>query len=184
MDFDHKDHQRLEEMVQKTRWDEVTDARQRVLDRLQAIDKMQFGQRGHVSEERVSLLKQRTVQLYVEQVETILDPVEAPTTEWWTDRWIGEFDLPNGERVVVNGLSDYVALDEEIEYSVEEEYKPHGAHIGEMRNKQRSMAPPVGLHRNAFRATNRALADQGIEFDTRDRDFDDSDVDGGASLKP
>jgi hypothetical protein len=34
----------------------------------------------------------------------------------------------------------------------------------------------VGLHKAAFRATNRALADQGIEFDTRDRDENEIDL--------
>jgi hypothetical protein len=177
MDFDHNDHERLEEMVQRTRWDEVADARQRVLDRLQAIDKAQFelGGRG-LAEDRVSVLYQRTVQLYLEQVETILDPPEAPTTEWWEDRWIGRFELPNDDVVEINGLSSYINLDEEVHYTVEEEYKPHGAHIGEIREVEKSTTPPPGLHRNAFRATNRALADQGVEFDTRERNFDDGDL--------
>jgi len=117
------------------------------------------------------------VQLYLQQVETILDPDDdKPTTRWWTDEWIGQFELPNGDIVHVMGLADYIDLSEEIEYTVEEEHKPHGAHIGEMREVTRTTTPPIGLHRNAFRATNRGLADQGIEFDTRDRDVDDDDA--------
>mgnify|MGYP000078864157 CR=1 FL=1 len=182
MDFDHRDHERLEEMVQQTRWDEVTDARQRVLDRLQAIDRLQFETRGPVAEDRVATLYQRTVQLYVQQVETILDPVEAPTTEWWQGRWIAEFELPTDEVVEIEGLAQYVDLDESLTYTVKEEHKPHGAHVGEMREVERTVVPPVGVHRNAFRATNRALADQGIEFDTRERDLGDDGISKGGSL--
>lgn len=181
MDFDHKDADRLEQIVQKTRWDEVADARQRVLDRLQAIDRMDF-EGGGVREDRVSTLKQRTVQLYLEQVETILDPVDAPTTEWWTDHWIGEFELPTGELVRVTGLAQYLELDEKITYTEEVEHKPQSFHIAESKEVERSMVPPHGLHRNAFRATNRALADQGIEFDTRDRDVDENDLSGSNAL--
>jgi len=178
MDFDHKDQQRLEQIVQQTRWDEVTDARQRVLDRLQAIDRLQFNKRGAVSKDRISTLQQRTVQLYVQQVETILDPDDDDkrTTPWWTNEWIGQFELPNEEVVRVMGLSDYINLSEEIEYTVEEQYKPHGAHIGKTREVTCTTTPPIGIHRNAFRATNRGLSDQGIDFDTRDRDVDDDDA--------
>lgn len=177
MDFDHNDQQRLEQIVQQTRWDEVSDARQRVLDRLQAIDRLQFERGRRVSESRISTLQQRTVQLYLQQVETILNPEDnKPATSWWDDEWIGQFELPNGELIQIIGLGQYLDLSETIEYTVEEEHKPHGAHIGETREVTRTMTPPVGLHRNAFRATNRGLADQGIEFDTRDRDVDDSDA--------
>jgi len=182
MDFDHNDRERLEEMVQRTRWDEVADARQRVLDRLQAIDRAQFELGRGLSEERVSTLYQRTVQLYVEQVETILDPVNGPTTEWWTDRWIGKFDLPSGEEVAVRGLREYVELDESVPYTVEVEHKPHGGHVGEIVERERTMVPPPGLHRNAFRAVNRGLADQGVEFDPRDRNLDDDDIEPETAL--
>lgn len=176
MDYNHDDHQRLEQLVQQTRWDEVADARQRVLDRLQSIDKLQFESGGRVSKDRISTLQQRTVQLYLQQVETILDPPEGPTTPWWTTKWIGQFELPNDEVVKIIGLREYLDLDETVTYTVEEEHKPHGAHIGEQREFERSTTPPVGIHRNAFRATNRALADQGIEFDTRKRNVDDDDT--------
>jgi hypothetical protein len=182
MDFDHNDQERLEELVQKTRWGEVEDARQRVLERLQAISKAQF-ELGGISEERVSTLKQRTVQLYLEQVETILDPVDGETTEWWSERWIGEFELPNDEVVRVVGLADYLDLDEGITYTEEIEHQEHGARMPETREVERSTTPPPGLHRNAWRATNRALADQGIEFDPRQRDVEEADIgSGGPSI--
>ena len=182
MNFDHQDQQRLEQIVQQTRWDEVADARQRVLDRLQLIDRMQFDGQRQITEERVALLQQRTVQLYIEQVETILDPVDGKTTAWWGDRWIGEFELPDGSRREVIGLGEYVELDEEILVTVEREHRPHGAAMPETREVEVSLTPPPGLHRNAFRATNRALADQGIEFDTRERDVDEDDLDGGVAV--
>lgn len=183
MDFDHSDHERLEEIVQQTRWDEVSDARQRVLDRLQAIDRYQFETDTPASEPRVSTLYQRTVQLYLQQVETILDPVEGPTSEWWTDRWIGEFTLPTGERIQVNGLAEYIELDEEIPYTVEEQPAPGGDLVSwATEETTRTTTPPVGLHRNAFRATNRGLADQGIEFDTRQREIDDDDAGPNSAL--
>lgn len=181
MDFDHNDHERLEEIVQKTRWDEVADARHRILERLQAIDRLQFDGPG-ATREKVSVLKQRTVQLYVQQVETILDPVEGDTTNWWTDKRIGQFELPNGEWIVIEGLEGYVDLGEQITYTVDVEHKPHSAHIGMMREEERTMTPPPELHTSAFRATNRGLADQGIEFDTRKREIGDEDAGPGGGL--
>lgn len=172
MGYDHKDKKRLEEIVQQTRWDEISDARQRIFDRLEAIDRLQFNH-GDATESKVSLLKQRTVQLYVQQVETILDPVGRPTTEWWDSKRIGEFELPNGEVIVINGLEGYLDLGEGIEYTVKTKHKPHSCHVGTVREVPRTTTPPPQIHDDAFSATNRALADQGIEFDTRDRDVGD-----------
>ncbi|MDN4032080.1 hypothetical protein, partial [Chryseobacterium gambrini] len=101
----------------------------------------------------------------------------APTTEWWADRWIGSFELPNGEPVEVHGLREYVELDETVTYTTERSVDPQGDTASWVTETvKRSQVPPVGLHKNAFRATNRALADQGIEFDTRDRNIGEDDV--------
>jgi len=181
MDFNHKDRDRLEDIVQRTRWDEVNEARQRVLDRLEAIDRLQF-ELGRPDPEKVSLLYQRAVQLYVEQVETLLDPVDGKTTEYWNSKTIGHFELPNGQTFVVNGLSDYVRMDEHITVTVEVEHKPHAAHMGDIREEERTVSPPPGIHRSAFRATNRGLADQGLEFDTRKREIGEDDAGPGGGL--
>lgn len=175
-DFDHDDEQQLEQLVQTTRWGEVADGRQRVLDRLQAIDRLQFEHNRTLSQERVSLLQQRAVQLYVEQVETILDPPNGTTTAWWDEKQVGEFSLPDGQAVEVVGLEEYLDLNEQITYTVTERYKPHAAHVGEVRQVERVTTPPIGLHRSAFRATNRGLADQGVDFDTHDKDVGEEDV--------
>nr|ADE29172.1 hypothetical protein [uncultured virus] len=170
MDFDHKDKQRLEQLVQQTRWSEVADARQRVIDRLEAIDRMQFEGNRQLSRDHISILQQRAVQLYIEQVETVLAPVNGRVSEWWDTMPIGAFSLPNDETTELIGLEEYVDLPETIPYTAREFVKPHGGHMGEYREVARSYTPPVGIHRNAFRATNRALADKGIEFDPRDKD--------------
>lgn len=175
-DFDHDDKQQLEQLVQSTRWGEVADGRQRVLDRLQAIDRLQFEGRKQLSRERVSLLQQRAVQLYVEQVETILDPPNGETTAWWDSKRIGEFTLPDERRVEINGLEEYLDLNEQISFTVTERVKPHAAHVGELREVERVTTPPIGLHRSAFRATNRGLADQGVDFDSHDHDVGEDDV--------
>jgi hypothetical protein len=182
--FDHSDKQRLEQLVQQTRWNEVTDARKRILERLEVIDEAQFSRRTGLTQDRIAIMQQRSVQRYVQQVETILDPVAGRTTEWWTDKWIGAFELPNGDMIEVIGLEQYVDLDEEISYQVSETYKPHAAHVGTTRTVERTTTPPVGLHRNAFRATNRALADQGIEFDPRDKDVGEGDVGAQTAVSP
>jgi len=175
-EFTHDDEQRLEQLVQSTRWGEVEAARQRVVDRYEAIDRAQFEQGNALSQDRVSLLKQRAVQLYVLQVETILNPVEGDTTPWWHEKPIGQFDLPDGRSVQVTGLSQYLDLDEQITITIEEHHKPHAAHVGETRQVERHVSPPVGLHRNAFMATNRGLADQGVDFDTRAKDIGEDDL--------
>lgn len=173
MDYDHNDQQKLEEMVQRTRWGEVEDARQRVLDRLQAINSAQY-EHGGIDKESASNLYQRAVQLYVQQVETILDPSDGETTDWWDTRFIGGFDLPNGDAVDVVGLRQYVELDERITCTVERHPNPDGDTVSwATETVELTKVPPVGLHKAAFRATSRALADQGIEFDTRDRDEDE-----------
>ena len=175
-EFDHNDEAQLEQLVQSSRWREVAAARQRVVDRYEAIDRAQFEQGGALSQERVSLLKQRAVQLYVVQVETILNPVSGDATDWWEDRTIGRFDLPDGRTVEINGLEQYLNMDEQITITVEERHQPHSAHVGEVREVERHVSPPTGLHRNAFLATNRGLADQGVDFDTRAKDIGEDDL--------
>jgi hypothetical protein len=176
MNFDHEDKQRLEQLVQQTRWGEVADARQRVIDRLEAIDRMQFEGQRQLSGDHISILQQRAVQLYIEQVETILAPEAGRVSDWWNAEPIGSFELPNGRSVDVIGLEEYVDLSEEIAYTTTEYHKPHGTHIGGQREVRRVATPPIGIHRNAFRATNRALADKGIEFDPRDKDVGEDDI--------
>ena len=178
MDFDHSDQEQLEEMVQRTCWGEVEDARRRVLDRLEAIDSAQFEHGpGEIAAENVSTLYQRAVQLYIQQVETILDPPEGSTTDWWDSNYIGGIDLPNGDAVDVIGLLDYVELDEVFTCTVEKHPNPDGDTVSwATETVELTTVPPVGLHKAAFRATNRALADQGIEFDTRDRDENEIDL--------
>jgi hypothetical protein len=163
-------------LVQQTRWGEVADARQRVIDRLEAIDRMQFEAQRQLSADHISILQQRAVQLYIEQVETVLAPAEGRVSDWWDNEPIGSFEIPNGRTIDVVGLAEYVDLSEEIVFTTTENYQPHGGHVGERREVQRAMTPPIGIHRNAFRATNRALADKGIEFDPRDKDVGDDDV--------
>lgn len=175
-EFDHNDEAQLEQLVQSSRWREVEAARQRVLDRYEAIDRAQFEQGAALSQDRVSLLKQRAVQLYVVQVQTILDPVDGETTEWWDEREIGQFKLTNERTMKVTGLKQYLNLDEQIPVTVKERYKPHAAHMGEVREVQRYVSPPTGLHREAFLATNRGLADQGVDFDTRAKDIGEDDL--------
>jgi len=92
MDFDHDDQQKLEQLVQQTRWGEVADARQRVIDRLEAIDRMQFEGQRQLSRDHISILQQRAVQLYIEQVETVLAPEEGRVSQWWDTKPIGSFD--------------------------------------------------------------------------------------------
>jgi len=176
MYFDHDDQQKLEQLVQQTRWGEVADARQRVIDRLEAIDRMQFEARQQLSRDQISVLQQRAVQLYIEQVETVIDPKQGRTSRFWDEESIGEFELPNGRPVEIVGLQEYVNLDEEILYSVREPHQPHGGHPGGVHEVQRTATPPIGIHRSAFRKTNRALADKGIEFDPRDKDVDEDEV--------
>lgn len=175
-DFDHEDEQQLEQLVQSTRWSEVEDARRRVVDRLEAIDRLQFEGSGPVSREAVSVLMQRSVQMYIQQVETILDPINGDTTDWWDNKEIGQFTLPDERSVNVVGLSSYLALDEQITYTTTETYKPHAAHVGEVREVEHTTTAPIGLHRSAFRATNRGLADQGVDFDTQSKDVGDDET--------
>jgi len=182
-EYDHDDEQKLERLVQSTRWNEVADARKRVLNRLEAIDRLQFEGHHGLDRDRVSVLLMRTVQLYVQQVETILDPVgSSQATKWWDSKEVGQFELPNGREIVVSGLKEYLELDEEIEYAVREHHKPHAAHVGEIRQVEKTAAPPVGIHRMAFRNTNRGLAEQGVDFDTHDRDVGEEDIDKSNSV--
>lgn len=183
-DFDHEDEQQLERIVQSSRWGEVERARRRVVERFEAVDEAQFGTGATLSQDRVALLLQRAVQLYVRQVETILSPIDGDSTEWWDQREIGQFSLPDGRTVVITGLQNYLALDEQVTYTVREQHKPHAAHVGEVREVERSTVPPVGLHANAFSATNRGLADQGVDFETRSTDIGEKDVGGDSAVSP
>lgn len=178
MNFDHDDRQKLEQLVQDSRWNEVTNARERVVNRFEAIDRMQFEGRGSLTSEECALLTQRAVQLYVRQVETLLNPVPShgEKTKYWDGELIGEFQIPTGNIVRVVGLKQYKNLDEQIPYVTTEQQVPHGGALPEMRQVERTITPPMTIHKDAFSATNRALADKGMEFDPRDKNQTSNDV--------
>jgi hypothetical protein len=170
MEYDADDYDKLEQLVQKTRWDQVTAARERVVERFEIIDEMQFGSKTRLTRDECALLTQRATQLFVREVETIINPTNSEPTAWWDNKTIGTFEIPTGEQVHIIGLSDYLDLDEQLTYVTHETHKPHGGALPQRRQVERAMTPPVGIHREAFSATDRALAEKGIRLEPDDPD--------------
>jgi hypothetical protein len=165
----------LDDLVRNRRFDEIHEARRQVNhDKRELDDAIAAGQ---LSDSLARRLYQRSVNRYVQELEPILNPPQAEnepdkTSIYWTDVKIGTIQLPDGDAVTVEGLLEYLNLEEEIEVQIVSNSTGSYYDVPTTEVQTVAVQPPWRLLDSAFRTANSALADVGMEIDpTRQSDL-------------
>lgn len=161
----------LKELVTTKRFDEIHEARQQVIQDERSLNEALAT--GRVDDRRARRLFQRSVDTFVRELECLLNPPdEDEPLEYWSDKDVGELRLSNGNVKQIEGLGQYLDLDEEIVIEVETIEEGRYFELGQPVVEQRAVQPSWRLLRGAFRVANAALTDLGMELspDTEDDD--------------
>lgn len=157
----------LDELVRKRRFDEIYEARKQVREDKRNLDDALAT--GAVSDSMARRLYQRSVDRYVQQLETLLNPPvkedeDHEPSPYWTDVTIGTIDLPDGSAIEVNGLLGYLDLDEEIGVRVRVGSQDRYFEVQQEQVETHTVQPSWRLLESAVRTANTALADLGLEI--------------------
>jgi hypothetical protein len=158
----------LNELVTTERFREIHEARQQVIEDERTLNEALATKR--IDDRRARRLFQRSVDTFVRELECLLDPPGEEPSEYWTDEEIGYLQRPDGEYVAIEGLGEYLALDEEIVMTVETVEEGSYSELPSKKPQERAVQPSWGLLRSAFRVGNAALTDLGMELDAGDED--------------
>lgn len=155
----------LDDLVRQRRFEEIHDARQQVIDDRRKLDDAVAS--GRASDEVARKLYQRAVNRYVHELETLLNPPGQDAKDqnvYWVKVKIGEIHLPNGKTRTVNGLLEYLTLDEEITTEIRVRKDNRYFSVAETEVREVTVQPSWELIESAFRTANAALADIGMEL--------------------
>ena len=160
----------LQELVTTERFREIHEARQQVIQDERSLNEALAT--GRINDRRARRLFQRSVDTFVRELEWLLDPPDSEPSDYWEAKVIGEIELPDGRVLEVEGLGDYLDLDEELTVAVRTRSEGRYYEVGEETVERRSVQPSWELLRSAFRIANSALSDLGMELtpDTGDED--------------
>jgi hypothetical protein len=154
--------------VRNRRFDEIHEARRQVNhDKRELDDAIAAGQ---LSDSLARRLYQRSVNRYVQELEPILNPPQKEddpdkSSIYWTDVKIGTVHLADGDELTVEGLLEYLNLDEEIEVEIVANTQARYYEVPNAELQTLAVQPPWRLLDSAFRTANSALADVGMEID-------------------
>lgn len=160
----------LSELVTTERFREIHEARQQVIEDERTLNEALATKR--IDDRRARRLFQRSVDTFVRELECLLDPPDGDASDYWTDAEIGHIQLPNAEYATVEGLGEYLELDEEIVMTVEAIEEGGYHELAQTTVEERAVQPSWTLLRSAFRVANAALTDLGMEL-SPDTDDDD-----------
>jgi len=158
----------LDDLVRNRRFDEIHEARQQVDDDKRELDDAVAS--GSLPDPAARRLWQRSIDRYVQQLEPILNPPtnkdkDRKTSVYWEDVTVGRIDLPDGTVREVNGLLEYLKLDERIGVDVPVETQDRYDELPRAEWETRYVQPSWDFLESAFRTANAALADLGMEID-------------------
>lgn len=153
----------IEDLVETERYREILEMKKRVLDTRDEIDRAKMN--GRISQARAIGLYQRKVRDYVMAVETVLNPSRGDPSTFWEETHVGDFTLPDGEVVQVDGLKEFLDMPMSFDVQVETEQQRSYRHAAETSVQTRRVRPPEKLIERAFRMTNQALDSAGFDLD-------------------
>lgn len=153
----------LSDTVASERFREILTLKKQVLDTKDEIDREMVT--GRLNEGAAIRLYQRKVRDYVMSVETVLNPATGEQSEYWDEKFIGRFSLPDGQQQEVIGLREFLELPLSFEIEIEREYQRSYRHKRERVTDTQRVRPPERLIEQAFRMTNRALDAAGFDLD-------------------
>ena len=152
----------LQDLVTTERFREIHEARQQVIQDERTLNEALAT--GRIDDGRARRLFQRSVDTFVRELECLLNPPDGEPSAYWTDEEIGTIPLPDGREYAVDGLGDYLDLDEELVVEVETAAEGRYYEVATRSVEQRHIQPPWELLRAAFRVANSALTDLGMEL--------------------
>lgn len=168
----------LDELVTSTRFEEIHEARQNVIETQRAISQAELT--GQVSGERATKFYRKIVENYIVEVEDLLNEAEPENLkkDYWNDAELGVMQLPDGRERPIKGLRSILELPDVMQVTYEKEVKnPRtGASKEEVTE---GVQLPRRILRNAFREVNHFCADIGLELNVRpaeEAEFDYSDI--------
>ena len=157
----------LTELVTTTRFREIHDARQRVVEARTQLMEAQII--GRIDEARAAMILRQAVESYLLELEDLANPPNAdrPTeTDYWNDVYLGAIELPDGAVVEVYGFDDLLELPDQFEVGVEvEKHVPRKGSVVETETQVAHV--PKRILRNAFRQANYFCAEIGLELDPK-----------------
>jgi hypothetical protein len=156
----------LDELVTTERFREIHEARQQVIEDERTLNEALAT--GRIDDRRARRLFQRSVDTFVRELECLLNPPQDDPSAYWTEEPIGEIQLPDGRMVPIDGLGQYLGLDEQIVIEVKTETQGRYFEVAQEDTEERAVQPSWELLRGAFRVANAALTDLGMELDTGD----------------
>ena len=156
----------IEDKVETERFREIMSVKSDVHEIKDEIDRARPS--GRVDEGSAIGLYQRKVRDYIISIETILNPANESASEYWSDRHIGEFELPNGETKSVDGLEEFILLPTTFEVEREQTVQRSYRHKPELKTVVQTVRPPERLIEQAFRIANQAMDDAGFDIRTGD----------------
>lgn len=168
----------LDELVTSTRFNEIHNARERVMETQQVISQAEV--MGQISEEKATRLYRRMVENYIIELEDLMreSDTENLDEDYWESSDLGSVTLPDGDRRQIVGLKSILELPDVLTITYKKEVEqPRGGRMKEPVTE--GVQLPRRVLRNAFRECNHFCADIGLELDVRpaeEAEFDYSDI--------
>lgn len=153
----------IADTVEIERFREIMEMKKRVTEVRDEIEIARAN--GRIREGAAIGLFHRKVRDYVISVETVLNPADGDVSEYWEDKRIGDFTLPDDTHKDIVGLSEFLDLKTIFEIEVETEQQRSYRHKRETVTRTQRVRPPERLVERAFRVTNQALDDAGFDLD-------------------
>lgn len=159
----------LDELVTSTRFQEIHDARQNVIETQRAIAQAEV--MGRISSDRATRIYRKMVENYIVELEDLIHTADETKlrTDYWSEAELGTMQLPDGNQRRITGLKSLLTIPEVIEVEYEKEVeKPRGGTSTEPVTE--GVQLPGRIVRNAFRQCNHFCADIGLELEPKDNE--------------
>ena len=157
----------LDDLVRQRRFEEIHEARRRVIEDERSINEALAT--GRVDDSSARRLFQRAVDAYIRELEYLLNPPDSDSeNEYWHTAEVGDIQLPNGSVKTVEGLGEYLDLPEQLVVEVRERQREHYYEMGDVVTRNVGVQPSWELLRSAFRTGNAAASSLGLELELSD----------------
>jgi len=158
----------LDELVTTERVRSVFEAREQVKEDERTL--REAVEMRRVNYARARRLWKGTIDAYIHELEGLLNPPDDEPSEYWTDESIGSIRNPQGDNIEVRGLADFLALDSQITFTVQEMEAGRYFEIATPTKKQVTVQPSWKLLVSAFHTADAARTDLGLELSPADDD--------------
>jgi len=158
----------LDELVTTERVRSVFEAREQVKEDERTL--REAIEMGRVNDARARRLWKGTIDAYIHELEGLLNPPDDEPSEYWADEVIGAIQHPQGGEIEVTGLAEFLQLNSQITFEIEELDSGRYYEISTPTKKRVTVHPPWDLLQRAFYTADEARVELGMELDAGDED--------------